>query len=165
MSDINTWENETLFPRPKHNPESLVNRLQLGQNVSVQIDALKRSVSGTVSQIIPAADPTSRNFTVKIALSPLTQEEGQERVVIPGMFGRLQLASSDRTALTIPTTAVVQRLGIQGVFKVVDGKAQFQLVTLKPAQGDKVEVFSGLQEGDRIILNPNPTMLDGTVVN
>jgi hypothetical protein len=38
-------------------------------------------------------------------------------------------------------------------------------VTLKPAQGDKVEVFSGLNEGDRIILNPNSTMPDGTVVN
>ncbi len=139
-------------------PESLIDRVQLGQSVSVQIDALKRQVSGRVSQMIPAADPQARNFTVKVALAPTAN-------LISGMFGRLQLETDDRTALVIPTNTLVQRLGISGVFKVVNGKAQFQTVTVHPVNGDGVEVFNGVNEGDHLILNPDPSLKDNTSIS
>jgi HlyD family secretion protein len=139
-------------------PESLIDRVQLGQSMTVQIDALKRQISGTVSQIIPAADPQSRNFTVKVALLPTAN-------LISGMFGRLQLDTDDRTALVIPKETLVERLGVSGVFKVVDGKTQFQTVTVQPINSDEVEVFSGVSEGDRLILNPAPTLQDNTEVS
>jgi multidrug efflux pump subunit AcrA (membrane-fusion protein) len=103
---------------------------------------LNRSVNGRVSQIIPAADPSSRNFTVKIALTSHAD-------VIPGMFGRLQLTTSDRQALMIPNNAIVKRMGITGAYKVVDGKAQFQTLTTGAAHDIQVEIFSGLKSGDR----------------
>jgi HlyD family secretion protein len=139
-------------------PESLIDRVQLGQSVSVKIDALNRQVSGRVSQIIPAADPQARNFTVKVALAPTAN-------LISGMFGRLQLETSDRTTLSIPTNTLVQRLGVSGVFKVVDGKAQFQTVTVHPVNGDGVEVFKGVNEGDRLILNPDPSLKNNTQIS
>jgi multidrug efflux pump subunit AcrA (membrane-fusion protein) len=139
-------------------PESLINRVQLGQSVTVHIDALNHQVSGKVSQIIPAADPQSRNFTVKVALTPTAH-------LISGMFGRLQLEGNDRAALVIPSTTLVQRLGITGVFKVVDGKAQFQTVTVQPINGDTVEVFDGVSQGDRLILNPDPGLQDNTEIS
>jgi RND family efflux transporter MFP subunit len=138
-------------------PESLINRVQLGQSLTVQIDALKRQVSGHVSQIIPAADPQARNFTVKVALTPTAN-------LISGMFGRLQLETNDRTALVIPRNTLVQRLGVSGVFKVVNGKAQFQTVTVQPINGDGVEVFNGVNEGDRLILNPDPTLKENAEI-
>lgn len=138
-------------------PESLINRVQLGQSVTVHIDALKRRVSGRVSQIIPAADPQSRNFTVKVALTPTPN-------LISGMFGRLQLETNNRTALTIPKNTLVQRLGVSGVFKAVNSKAQFQTVTVQPINGNEVEVFNGVNEGDRLILNPDPTLKENTEI-
>jgi multidrug efflux pump subunit AcrA (membrane-fusion protein) len=139
-------------------PESLIDRVQLGQSVTVHIDALNREVSGQVSQIIPAADPQARNFMVKVALAPTAN-------LISGMFGRLQLENTDRTALVIPKNTLVQRLGVSGVFKVVDGKTQFQTVTVRPINGDAVEVFAGVNEGDRLILNPAPGLQENTKVS
>ena len=139
-------------------PESLIDRVQLGQSMTIQIDALKRRVSGRVSQIIPAADPQARNFTVKVALTPTPN-------LISGMFGRLQLETNDRTALVIPKNTLVQRLGISGVFKVVNGKAQFQTVTVHPINSDGVEVFNGVNEGDRLILNPDPILKENTEIS
>jgi RND family efflux transporter MFP subunit len=139
-------------------PESLIGRLERGQQVRVKLDALDRSVSGSVSQIIPAADPASRNFTVKIALA----SDGN---IIPGMFGRLQLTTSDRQALTIPVEAIVKRMGITGAYKVVDGKAQFQTLTTGATHAEGVEVYSGLTAGDRIILHPSSDLTDGALVS
>ncbi|XGV96587.1 MAG: efflux RND transporter periplasmic adaptor subunit [Leptolyngbya sp. BL-A-14] len=139
-------------------PESLIDRVKLGQAMTVQIDALKRPVSGKVSQIIPSADPQSRNFTVKVALTSTTN-------LISGMFGRLPLETNDRIALSIPKSALVQRLGVSGVFKVVDGKAQFQTVTVQSLNGDAVEVFNGVNEGDRLILNPASNLQENTEVS
>jgi multidrug efflux pump subunit AcrA (membrane-fusion protein) len=139
-------------------PETLVDHVQLGQSVPVHIDALKREISGQVSQIIPAADPQAHNFTVKVAL-PATAN------LISGMFGRLQLETTDRTALVIPSNTLVERLGVSGVFKVVDGRATFQTVTVHPINGDVVEVFAGVNEGDRLILNPDPGLHENTEVS
>jgi multidrug efflux pump subunit AcrA (membrane-fusion protein) len=139
-------------------PESLIDRVQLGKSVTVQIDALPHPIAGKVSQIIPAADPQTHNFTVKVALLPTAH-------LISGMFGRLSLATTDRTTLTIPPNALVQRLGVSGVFKVIDGKAQFQTVAVQPINDHQVEVFNGVNEGDRLIVNPNPGLQDNTEVN
>jgi multidrug efflux pump subunit AcrA (membrane-fusion protein) len=139
-------------------PESLIDSVKLGQSMKVQIDALKRQVSGKVSQIIPAADPQARNFTVKVALTPTAN-------LISGMFGRLQLETDDRMALVIPKNTLGQRLGVSGVFKVVDGKAQFQTVTVQPINGDGVEVFNGINEGDRLIVNPDPSLPENTKIS
>jgi hypothetical protein len=81
------------------------------------------------------------------------------------MFGRLQLETSDRTTLAIPSNTLVQRLGVSGVFKVVNGKAQFQTVTVHPIRTDKVEVFAGVNEGDRLVLNPAPTLKENTEIS
>lgn len=142
-------------------PESLVSQIKRGQSVSVQIDALNSQINGRISQIIPAADPRSRNFTIKVALKT-TQN------LLPGMFGRLQMRSftsqdtASRQGLMIPENALVNQFGVTGVFKVVDQQAQFQPITTGQSQGERVEVFSGLERGDRIIVNPSPKLENGT---
>jgi len=127
-------------------PESLVSRLQLGQTIPVQIDALDREVEGEVTQIIPAAN-TSHNFTIKIALS-------SDSNVLPGMFGRVRISTSDRSALMVPETAIVERLGIAGVYKMTDGRPEFQTVTTGNTYDGNVEIFSGVQLGDRVVEHP-----------
>ncbi|MGR3279190.1 efflux RND transporter periplasmic adaptor subunit [Acaryochloris marina NIES-2412] len=144
-------------------PESLVGQIQRGQSVSVQIDALNRQIAGRINQIIPAADPRSRNFTVKIALKP-------NQDLLPGMFGRLQFSSitrqnvAARQGLMIPEDAIVKQFGIIGVFKVVDQQAQFNPITTGQIEGKTVEVYSGLERGDRIIVNPSPKLENGTAL-
>lgn len=144
-------------------PESLVSQIQKDQSVSVHIDALNRQVSGQISQIIPAADPRSRNFTVKVALKT-TQD------LLPGMFGRLQFRSTARQntashqGLMIPEDALVKQFGVTGVFKVVNQQAQFQPITTGRVHNQVVEIFSGLEQGDQVIINPSSQLENGTVL-
>ncbi|BAY78167.1 putative efflux transporter, RND family, MFP subunit protein [Nostoc linckia NIES-25] len=65
-------------------PESMKSLVKQGDEVEVQLDALKRSVRGQVNQIIPSANPNSRSFTAKIALKKATN-------LMPGMFGHIKL--------------------------------------------------------------------------
>jgi multidrug efflux pump subunit AcrA (membrane-fusion protein) len=139
-------------------PESLIDSIRVGQNIDVQIDAINDTVAGTVDQIVSAADPNSRSFQAKIAIEP-TQN------VIPGMFGRIRLQKSgDIETLVVPEEAVVERVGITGVYQVVDGKARFTKITPGAQEEGKLEVFSGLEKGDRVVLNPPEKIKDGMLV-
>jgi HlyD family secretion protein len=145
-------------------PESMISQIRTGQKVSITIDALNRDVTGTVSHIIPAADPTTRNFTVKVTLNGTAG-------VISGMFGRLQLTNptvaqktSDRQALVIPQAAVVNQFGIKGVYKVAEGKANFQPITTGRVTGEDIEVFSGLANGDLFVVQPPADLKNGNAV-
>lgn len=145
-------------------PESLITQIRQGQKVSVHLDALNQDLPGTVSQIIPSADPATRNFTVKVTLDRTAK-------VIPGMFGRLKLVNQmtakktgDRTSLIISRSSIVQQFGITGVYKVADGQASFQPVTTGKTSGADIEVFSGISEGDRLVTNPSSDVKDNTPV-
>ncbi|WP_225938398.1 efflux RND transporter periplasmic adaptor subunit [Leptothermofonsia sichuanensis] len=145
-------------------PESLITQVRQGKRVSIHLDALNRDLSGTVSQIIPAADPATRNFTVRVTLNSTSD-------VFPGMFGRLKLANQPntqnlaaRTTLVIPQAAMVQQFGITGVYKVVNGQAAFQPITTGKMHGSDIEVFSGLKAGDRLVLEPPPDLKDGMAI-
>lgn len=139
-------------------PEAAIAQVRVGQPEQVRLDALNQTIAGTVSQVIPSADPVSHNFTVKVSL-PANAE------VLPGMFGRLVgLSTTERQTLQIPRSALVESTGITGVFIVQDNQAIFHPVTLGNPQGDGVEVFSGVQLGDRVILNPPADLKENTPI-
>ncbi len=138
-------------------PEATIGDIRLGQPVQVFVDALDRTISGQISQIIPSGDPVARSFTVKVALEPTPE-------AIPGLFGRWQIQTQDRSALLIPETALVERLGVTGIFTVIEGKAHFKPVVLGATYTDQAEIFSGLEAGETVILNPDPSWTEGTPV-
>src|SRR5258708_4117516 len=81
-----------------------------GEQVPGVIDSLgDEGVKGKVVQIVPAADPGSRAFLVKIELPA-------DKQLRSGLFGRAEFSRGERQALLIPLTAVVERGQLQGVF-------------------------------------------------
>ena len=139
--------------------ESKIGAVRLGQAVPVVIDALgEQSVEGKVTQIVPAADPGSRTFTVKIDLPGNPQMR-------TGLFGRARFAQGQHDAIAVPKTAVLNRGQLQAVYVVgSDQLASLRYVTLGPASAEQVEVLSGLQSGDRIIVQPGDRDLSGKQV-
>jgi RND family efflux transporter MFP subunit len=136
-------------------PESAISRLREGDIVQVQVDTLNRLVSGRVTRIIPSANPSSRSFTIKIAL-PTTS------ALMPGMFGRLQLPRSNSQGILIPTQALIRRGQLEGIY-VVDANQQATLRWIKTGkrQGEQLEVTSGLVAGERVILSNLSELTDG----
>ncbi len=78
--------------------------------------------AGTVAEIVPAADPSSHSFLVKIDLLSLSQLHA-------GMYGTAGFANGVRNAILIPLSAVVARDSLSCVY-VLDGQGIAQLRTL-----------------------------------
>ena len=139
--------------------ESKIGAVKLGETVPVVIDVLgDQPIEGKVTQIVPAADPNSRTFTVKIDLPANPQ-------VRSGLFGRARFPRGQREAIDIPRSAVLSRGQLQAVYVVgSDQSANLRFVTLGAASGDQIEVLSGLQNGDRIVAQPGDRELSGKQV-
>jgi multidrug efflux pump subunit AcrA (membrane-fusion protein) len=138
--------------------ESDIAKVRTGQRAVASIDVLGRDLEGTVVEVVPAADPVSRTFLVKVDLP------GDARLR-SGLYGRARFAGGERLATLVPGGAVHERGQLQQVF-VVDASnvARLRLVTTGRVRGDRVEVLSGLGEGDRIVVDGAGRLTDGTRV-
>ena len=130
--------------------------VRMGEQVPVVVDALDSTVlRGKVVQIVPAADPGSRSFLVKIELPVDVRLRS-------GLFGRAQFSRGERSSLLIPQSAVVERGQLQGVYVLGQNKAaSLRYVTLGKKSGTQVEVLAGLQEGERLVTKPGELDLNG----
>jgi RND family efflux transporter MFP subunit len=130
--------------------------VRTGQQVSVVIDALNGArLNGKVVQIVPAADPASRTFLVKIDLPTETHLRS-------GLFGRAQFSRGERQALLIPRSAVVERGQLLGIYVLDQNRvASLRYITLGKPSGADVEVLAGLQDGERLVAKPGAVDLNG----
>ncbi|NDD62523.1 MAG: efflux RND transporter periplasmic adaptor subunit [Acidobacteria bacterium] len=102
-------------------------------------------MAGKVAEILPAADPVSRTFTVRIDL-PVSS------AIRSGQFGRALFAGAGRETLMVPVAAVVARGQLTSLYAVDEGGIVHQrLITVGRKSGDQVEVLSGLRSGEKII--------------
>ena len=126
--------------------ESQLRNIRLGASAIVTIDALgAEEMSGRVVEIVPVADPASRSYTVKIDIPG-------KSLLRSGLFGKARFVSGDRQILAIPNKAIVQRGQLSYVYVVdASGIARMRLITLGKQSGDRVEVLSGLSNGERIV--------------
>jgi multidrug efflux pump subunit AcrA (membrane-fusion protein) len=126
--------------------ESLLQHLKTGQELEVRIDALNLTLQGQVREIVPQSDPSTRTVLVKVSLPA-------EEQLVNGLFGRLRIPYNHYNALLIPARAVsevgqlplVEALGM-------DGHPERRFVTVGERHGDMVEVLSGLDENEEVIL-------------
>ncbi|HTN43239.1 MAG TPA: efflux RND transporter periplasmic adaptor subunit [Nitrospiria bacterium] len=120
--------------------------LRIGQTVVVRLDALDGlALDGRVAQILPAADPSTHSFWVKADLPSVPR-------IRSGLFGRMVFPIGRRSALMIPQAAVQVEGELSRVY-VADESAivQSRLIRPGPVREGRVEVLSGLVDGERIL--------------
>lgn len=128
---------------------------KLGDAAPVTIDALGRELDGKVVEVVPAADPSSRTFIVKVELPAAPDMRS-------GLFGRVRFVRGERQGIFIPRSAVVDRGQLQGVYVVGEnGSLSLRYVTLGQPLRDSVEVLSGLMTGDKLVADPGDRDLGG----
>ncbi len=153
---IYTVEDPSVFRLEATVDESGLGSVRLGESVPVTLDSVGgKSFSGKVVEIVPAADPSSRSFVVKVQLP-------KDPSIRSGLFGRAEFPIGSREGLPIPSDAVVKRGSMQAVYVLgPDQIASLRYVTLGTPVENKVEVLSGLESGERIVLNPGDRELNG----
>jgi len=135
-------------------PEAILDRVQLGAKLPVRLNQI---VMGTVSEISPIADPVSRTFRVKLDLPPV---DGLRT----GQFGRVSVPVAETRLLLVPREAVLKRGQMEIVFVVRDGRASLRLVKTGKTLDGHVEVLSGLEEGDSVVVRDTDRLIDGQPV-
>ena len=140
--------------------EAFAGLVNVGDAVPVFIASLgDLRIEGRVGEISPASDPASRSLIVKIDL-PATPG------LRTGIFGRADFLRGERSALTVPRSALVERGQIVSVY-VVDGegKARLRVITTGKSTADRVDVLSGVAEGDRVVVVGADQLTDGRTVS
>jgi membrane fusion protein, multidrug efflux system len=155
-------------------PEAIVSHVQLGAQMALRVDTLPTNLSGTVSELAPAADPLSRTFRVKLDLpavptQPVASDTRHSTLDTPhflrsGQFARLLVPVGESASLRVPAAAVVQRGQMELVFVVKDQRAQLHLVKTGRHIGPDAEILSGLDAGDAVVVSGATQLLDGQSV-
>jgi len=137
-------------------PEELIANIRLGQKAPVWTE--RGQFDGDVVEIVPAADPASRTFVVKVALpASCTCQSGE--------YGKASFVAGEKKELAIPRSALVDRGQLQGVYVInPQGAAEYRLVTVGKSSGDRIEIPSGLSEGERIATSRLDQLKDGVHV-
>lgn len=138
-------------------PEALVDKLQLGARLPVRVPTLGRDLEGTVAEIAPSSDPGSRTFVTKL---DLPTDPGLRA----GQFGRVLVPVSESAALRVPAGAVHRRGQLELVYVVVDGRAQLRLVKTGKPVGDEIELVSGVEAGELVVVESAAPLADGQPV-
>jgi RND family efflux transporter MFP subunit len=139
-------------------PESKMGEVSVGDSLAVLVASLQAPVRGRVEELSPATDPVSRTFVAKISLPSMPG-------VRPGQFGRLLLAARGDETMFIPRAALVRRGQLDLVYVVgPDRRARLRLVRIGRQMPDKLEILSGLREGEEVVAEGWRDLVDGDSV-
>lgn len=129
-------------------PESLAANVAVGKKIQIQIDAANINALGDVREVVPQAQQTTRTILVKVAVPASTST-----TILPGMFGRISIPIGQTDRLLVPSAAV-RSVGQLELVDVVDGDNLLtrRFIRTGRRSDGKVEVLSGLNEGDSVAL-------------
>jgi membrane fusion protein (multidrug efflux system) len=138
-------------------PEEISRKIYKGQPAQISLDALPgQSFSGKVLQINPSADPSSRQFNVRIVVN------NPKETIKPGMFARVRL-TLDRT----PGATVVPREAVEdspdGSYVMVmnpNGTVGKRSVTVGTSDTNDIAILGGVKPGEEVV-----TMSSGNLKN
>lgn len=135
--------------------ESLIGSVQLGMQMPVTVDGISQTITGRVAEIVPAADPASRSFMLKLDLPHRPDMR-------PGMYATAQFPGAPRSVILAPRSAVIERGSLSYVYALdANGVAQLRYVTLGHPHGNNIVVLSGLTAGEQLVNNPGDRDLAG----
>ncbi|HMK59844.1 MAG TPA: efflux RND transporter periplasmic adaptor subunit [Dissulfurispiraceae bacterium] len=136
--------------------ERLSAKLKVGDPVDMSVDALDLNMKCKVSEVVPSVDPMSRTFIVKVATS------GQG--LRTGLYAKIRIPTGKKEALIVPISSIVEKGQLNGVYSVdAKGIISYRLVRMGKRFGSSVEIISGLNAGDKIIVAGTDKAIDGGV--
>jgi len=126
-------------------PAEVGEQLRAGQTAAVEIGAGGRRVTARLEAVVPGADPASP--TVEVRLSGPAG-------LAPGLAAVAELPAGGRSALEVPTGALVRRGQLEGVYLFApDTTLRLRWIRTGRERDSTVEVLSGLLPGDIVALD------------
>jgi len=140
--------------------EVFLTHIRKGQDVRVVFDANPgMAYKGVISAVDPVVSTEGRALSARALLA---NEDGTLR---PGLFGRVEIVTETRTSIVLPEAAIVTSpTGAKAVFVVVEGHAKMKEIGTGERLPGKVEIVSGLEAGETVIVAGQLKVRDGAPV-
>lgn len=142
-------------------PESFYNNVKKGMQVTAKTEIFgEEEFAGTVSLIYPTIDPLTRTFTCEVKVNNANSK------LKPGMFGRVELNLGKASTIMVSDKAVVKQSGSNDKYIFVEnnGVVEYRKVQLGRRIEDKIEVISGIADGENVVITGQSKLMDGTKV-
>jgi multidrug efflux pump subunit AcrA (membrane-fusion protein) len=141
-------------------PEQAISEIKVGQSVSLTVSAYPdRTFNGRVARVSPSVTATSRTLSVE------AEVENGDNTLKPGQFATVRiLLPQSEPAVLIPARAVRTEAGTSRVFVIKDGRAQQRLVQLGQAEGELIEVKTGVAADEPVATSNVEQLSDGMAV-
>ncbi len=136
--------------------------IQKGMIAKVKVDVYPdMEFEGKIVRIYPTINPQSRSFEVEINI------DNSKNLLRPGMFSRITIDLERVNAMVLPAMAVLKMQGSNDRYLFIEenGKAKRVDVEMGDRFDDQVEVISSnLKAGDKIVINGQDRLLDGSEI-
>ncbi len=141
-------------------PQTELEKISAGHQATVRVDAMPElSFSATIVRISPTIDVRNGTFRATATM------DNQDGLLAPGMFGRFDIAYEQHIdALVIPAAALVKEDNETVVYVVENGAVVRRAVHTGIRSGDNIEVLSGLDEHEMIVVTGQGSLRDGSRV-
>ena len=142
--------------------ESLFTQVHEGMEFDINVEAYPEEIfKGKVNLIYPTISSTTHTFPVEVI------SENKDLRLRPGMFARVTANFGTNHHIVVPDIAVVKQQGSGEHFVYVlkpDNTVKYTLVELGKRLGNRYEIISGINEGDRIVTEGQVRLKDGVSV-
>ncbi len=137
-------------------PEELFAKVRVGEETAVA--TARGKIQGRVAEVVPVADPGSRTFLVKVDLpSNCSCQSGE--------YATALFPVEQTRMMSIPRVALVEHGELEGVYVVNSrGSVEYRLIKAGKSWGERIEVLSGLNEGDHVAVTQVEQLRDGVRV-
>lgn len=144
-------------------PESEISLVKKGDKVKVKVKALGDViVNGEISEVNPSAIYTGNQYEARVALLPDIENIDK---ILSGMYVSVLLAKGGIPAIMIPKNVLVKRGQLTGLYVLsTSGTAMLRWVRTGKSIGDKIEILSGLGNGEMYIKSYKGKIWDGAIV-
>ncbi len=141
--------------------ESRLGQIKKGESVALRVTAYPGvDFPAVVTNVAPIAD--AKTHTFKVTVTPLDKKG----LLHGGMFADMSLLAEEKgNTLLVPLNAVIDNKGQPGVYVVnAQGVAELRAVTTGLSNDQQVEILSGLQAGDSVVVAGQSNLTNGAAV-
>lgn len=140
-------------------PEFEIYKFEINDSVIIHVDAVNTTnIAGMVERIVPSSTYTGQYKVVLLFNKTSPQLK-------PGMFAQVNLLKGKNSKLLVPKSAIITKGQLNGLYTLnQQNEAMLRWVRLGKEYEDKVEVLSGLTEGEQLIVSTTSKLTDGILV-
>ncbi len=125
--------------------ERLTGKIRAGTDASVTVESINKVINGKITDVVTSVDPVARSFIVKIAI----KGDGLRN----GLYAKVSIPIGRKEAILVPKAALIEKGQLTSVFTVdANSVIKNRLVRAGKSYGEKVEIISGLNPEDRVVV-------------